>query len=86
MGGYETVQRLRALDPEGAGHRFERVFQRSDRSPTTAATAFTGAIAKPYQMAELGKVLEEVTVGQSRPGTLASFASAAVIFRLAPAA
>ena len=37
MGGHETVRRLREMDPDGQGHRFERVFQRSDHGGIPAA-------------------------------------------------
>ena len=60
MGGYETVQRLRALDPNvraivSSGYSNDPIIA------NYRSHGFTGAIAKPYQMAELGKVLEEVT-------------------------
>ena len=59
MGGQETVQRLRALDPD------VRVVVSSGYSndPILAnfrAHGFSGVIAKPYQMAELARVLEGV--------------------------
>ena len=63
MGGYETVQRLRALDPDVRAI----VSSGYSNDPILAAFhahGFRGVIAKPYQMVELGKVLEEV-IGQA---------------------
>ena len=60
MGGYETVQRLRALDPTVRAV----VSSGYSNDPVLAdfrSHGFTGAIAKPYQMVELAKVLEGVT-------------------------
>ena len=60
MGGYETVQRLRALDPDvravvSSGYSNDPILA------NFRAHGFSGVIAKPYQMAELARVLEEVT-------------------------
>ena len=59
MGGYETVQKLRVINPD------VRAIVSSGYSNDPMMTnyqehGFSGVIAKPYQMAELGKVLEEV--------------------------
>ena len=59
MGGYEAVQKLRLVDPQ------VRAIVSSGYSNDPLMTnfqqhGFCGVIAKPYQMAELGKVLQEV--------------------------
>ena len=59
MGGYEAVQKLRQMDPA------VRAIVSSGYSNDPLMTnfrehGFSGVIAKPYQMAELGKVLQEV--------------------------
>ena len=59
MGGYETVQRLLALDPQvraivSSGYSNDPILA------NFRSYGFAGVIAKPYQMAELGKVLEDV--------------------------
>ncbi len=64
MGGYETVQRLRVVDPQ------VRAIVSSGYSNDPLMTnfqqyGFSGVIAKPYQMAELGKVLQDV-IGADR--------------------
>lgn len=64
MGGYETVQRLRTVDPQ------VRAIVSSGYSNDPLMThfqqhGFCGVIAKPYQMAELGKVLQDV-IGADR--------------------
>ena len=59
MGGYETVQRLCAIDPSVRAI----VSSGYSNDPMLAdfrGHGFTGVIAKPYQMAELGRVLDEV--------------------------
>ena len=66
MGGYETVQRLRSVDPQ------VRAIVSSGYSNDPLMTnfqqhGFCGVIAKPYQMAELSKVLQEV-IGAARAG------------------
>ncbi len=63
MGGYETVQRLRALDP-GVRAVVSSGYSNDPVIANFRSHGFTGAIAKPYQMTELGKVLEEVTAAQ----------------------
>ncbi len=60
MGGYETVQRLLALDPDVRAV----VSSGYSNDPILAgfrAHGFSGVIAKPYQMAELARVLDEAT-------------------------
>ncbi len=64
MGGYETVQKLRVVDPQ------VRAIVSSGYSNDPLMTnfqqhGFSGVIAKPYQMAELGKVLQDV-IGADR--------------------
>ena len=59
MGGFETVQRLRALDPDmkavvSSGYSNDPILANYKQH------GFSGVIAKPYQMAELDKVLQEV--------------------------
>ncbi len=59
MGGHETAQRLLALDPQvrtvvSSGYSNDPILADFRRY------GFAGVIAKPYQMAELGRVLEEV--------------------------
>ncbi len=66
MGGYEMVQKLREVDPQ------IRAIVSSGYSNDPLMTnyqehGFCGVIAKPYQMAELGKVLENV-IGAGRDG------------------
>ena len=60
MGGHETVQRLRMLDPEvravvSSGYSNDPILA------NFRTYGFSGVIAKPYQMAELARVLVEVT-------------------------
>jgi PAS domain S-box-containing protein len=58
MGGYETVQRLKAMDPSVKAI----VSSGYSNDPLMADFknhGFTGAIAKPYQLAELGEVLQK---------------------------
>ncbi len=65
MGGYEAVQRLLALDPNVRAI----VSSGYSNDPVLAdfrAHGFTGVIAKPYQMVELGKVLEDVIASPDR--------------------
>ena len=59
MGGYETVQKLRLADPEvraivSSGYSNDPLMM------DYAQHGFCGVIAKPYQMTELGKVLQDV--------------------------
>ena len=59
MGGFETVQRLRGLDPSvravvSSGYSNDPILA------NFRSHGFAGVIAKPYQMAELGQVLDEV--------------------------
>ena len=62
MGGHETVRRLRALDPKvkaivSSGYSNDPIMAEY------AQNGFDGVIAKPYQMLELGNVLEQVIRG-----------------------
>ncbi len=62
MGGHETVQRLHALDPSAravvsSGYSNDPILADFRRY------GFAGVIAKPYQMTELGRVLDEVIAG-----------------------
>ena len=66
MGGYEMLQRLSKVDSQ------VKVIVSSGYSNDPLMTnfrehGFSGVIAKPYQMAELGKVLEEVIGAGRRP-------------------
>ncbi len=59
MGGYETLQRLHILDPEvrsivSSGYSNDPIIA------NFRGHGFTGAIAKPYQMAELSEVVQQV--------------------------
>ena len=59
MGGYETAQRLRILDPDvrtvvSSGYSNDPILA------DFRAHGFVGVIAKPYQMAELARVLDAV--------------------------
>ena len=59
MGGHETVQRLREMDPRvkaivSSGYSNDPIMAEFRRH------GFDAAIAKPYQMSELGGVLEKV--------------------------
>ena len=62
MGGYETMKRLRTIDPYvktivSSGYSNDPIMAEYARH------GFNGVIAKPYQMVELGKVLEQVIRG-----------------------
>ncbi len=59
MGGHETVQRLRALDP-GVRAVVSSGYSNDPILANFRAHGFSGVIAKPYQMAELARVLEDV--------------------------
>ena len=59
MGGFETVQKLRLVDPlvraiVSSGYSNDPLMINYQQH------GFSGVIAKPYQMAELGKVLQDV--------------------------
>ena len=59
MGGFETVQRLRAIDP-GVKAVVSSGYSNDPILANYKLHGFSGVIAKPYQMAELDKVLQEV--------------------------
>ena len=59
IGGYETVQKLRIVDPQVKGI-VSSGYSNDPMMLNFQQHGFSGVIAKPYQMAELGKVLEEV--------------------------
>ncbi len=64
MGGYEMVQKLRQVDPQvkaivSSGYSNDPLMTNFQQH------GFCGVIAKPYQMAELGKVLGDV-IGAGR--------------------
>ena len=59
MGGFEALQRLRVIDPEvraivSSGYSNDPIIANYRRH------GFSGAIAKPYQMAELSEVIRQV--------------------------
>ncbi len=62
MGGHETMKRLRMIDPKvkavvSSGYSNDPIMAEYARH------GFDGVIAKPYQMVELGNVLEQVIRG-----------------------
>ncbi len=61
MGGYEAVQKLRAADP-GVRAIVSSGYSNDPLMTNYAQHGFCGVIAKPYQLAELGKVLQDVIV------------------------
>ena len=65
MGGYEAVQKLRAIDPQvkaivSSGYSNDPMMMEYRKH------GFSGVIAKPYQLAELSRVLETV-LGRGAP-------------------
>ena len=59
MGGFEALQRLRVLDPDvraivSSGYSNDAIIA------NYRSHGFSGAIAKPYQMAELSNVIRRV--------------------------
>ena len=64
MGGHETVRRLREADP-GVKAIVSSGYSNDPMMSNYAQHGFDGVIAKPYQMVELGKVIEQVIQGRS---------------------
>jgi len=75
MGGLEAVKILREMDPEvkaivSSGYATDPVMSRHREY------GFTGCIAKPYEVAALGKVVDEVIAAQGQPEVYHDFVQA----------